>query len=166
MKTRPLDRMRDPFFAQLMFFIEDLVCTVDSEARGKEIVLKDSQILSALTKAHGLVSGKEPKINDSTESDRILKNLIFAIAQSTANPAGPVLEQLEDGILKLVNKEDWGLAIEAVMESLSIRRSKIPGSREYLDFLKDFIGQAKARANSRLQKGSEVQGVTLSRRRL
>ena len=144
MKTCPLDRMRDPFFAQLMFLIEDLVCTSDSEARGKEIVLKDSQILSALTKAHGLISGKQPQINDSTEGERILKNLIFAIAQLTANPDSPVLEPLEEGLLEPVSKKDWRLTIEAVMESLSIRRSKVPGSREYLDFLKNFIGKAKA----------------------
>jgi hypothetical protein len=68
----------------------------------------------------------------------------------TVNPAGPVSEQFEEGLLEPVSKKDWGLAIEAVMKSLSIRRSKIPGSREYLDFVKDFIGQAKARANSRL----------------
>jgi hypothetical protein len=43
-----------------------------------------------------------------------------------------------------VSKKDWGLAIEAVADSLSIRRSKIPRSREYLDFVKGFIDQAKA----------------------
>lgn len=144
MKTRPLDRMRDPFFAQLMFFIEDLVCTADSEACGKKIVLKDSQILSALTKAQGLVSGKEPKINEATEADRIIKNLIFAIAQWNTNPNGPALRHLEEGLMEPVSKKDWGLAIEAVANSLSIRRSKIPGSREYLDFVKGFIDQAKA----------------------
>lgn len=137
--------MRDPFFAQLMFLIEELICAADAEARGKQIILKDSQILSALTKTHGLVSGKEPKINESTEADRILKKLIFAISQLTTNPNGPVLEQLEGGLLEPVSKKYWGLAIEAVMESLSIRRSKIPGSREYLDFVKGFIDQAKAR---------------------
>jgi len=119
MKTRPLDRMRDPFFAQLMFSIEDLVCTADSKARGKEIVLKDSQILFTLTKAQGLISGKQPHINDSTESDRILRNLIFAISQLTANPDSRVLEPLEEGLLEPVSKKDSRLTIEAVRKRAS-----------------------------------------------
>jgi hypothetical protein len=128
MKTRPLDRMRDPFFAQLMFLIEDLVCTADSKARGKEVVLKDSQILLTLTKAQGLISGKQPHINDSTESDRILRNLIFAISQLTANLDSPVLEP--------ASKKDSRLTIEAVMkrasnEFLASGRSTREDSKEF-----------------------------------
>lgn len=135
--------MRDPFFAQLMFLIEEAVCTADADAQGRGIVLKDSQILSALTKAHGLVAGKQPKINDTSEADRILKDLIEKIADLPTTFIGIVVDESSGEIGPSAGKREWMMAIEAVMDSLSVRRSGIPGSREYLDFVKGFIGQAK-----------------------
>jgi len=142
MKTNPTNRMKDPFFAQLMFLIEQLICKVDQEAAGKGIVLKDSQIMSALTKARGLFEGKQPKISDATELDLIIKKLILSIhgVQNEIMEQYLDEENVEHNVP--VRTQDWLGAIETVMDSLSTRRSEIPGSRHYLDFVQDFIAEA------------------------
>lgn len=125
MKARPADRMRDPFFAQLMFLIEQMICAADRDAAERGVILKDSQVQSALTKAKGLAAGKAPKIGESTEAERILKELIMSINQAPQN----MIEQ----------------SIEAVVDSIKTRRSGLPGSRDYLDFVQEFVARAKER---------------------
>ncbi len=141
--------MKDPFFAQLLFLIEQLVCMADQEAAGKGIVLKDSQIVSALTKARGLFAGKEPKIIDSSEPDRIMAKLIHSIHDLSTQ----FLEQIQDENGELqkapVDNRDWIGAIETVLDSISTRRSGIPGSRNYLDYVQDFIADAVERARKK-----------------
>ncbi len=39
---------------------------------------------------------------------------------------------------------DWVKALETVADSIKTRRSNVPGSRDYLDFLPGFIAQAQA----------------------
>ena len=43
-------------------------------------------------------------------------------------------------IVELLNS-----AIEAVVDSVKTRRSDVPGSREYLEFVKEFVARAEAR---------------------
>jgi len=126
-----------------MFMIEQKICVADGAAREAGIILKDSQIQSALTKARGLAAGKEPKIEGSTEAEQILKALILSIHHAPKN----MRKQLDDpGISQKeepLQMTDWILAIEAVVDSIKTRRSDVPGSRNYLDFVQDFIAQAK-----------------------
>ncbi len=127
-----------------MFMIEQKICVADGAAKEAGIILKDSQIQSALTKARGLAAGKEPKIEGSTEAEQILKALILSIYHAPKN----MRKQLDDPAVSQ-NEEpleavDWILAIEAVVDSIKTRRSDVPGSRNYLDFVHDFIAQVKA----------------------
>jgi hypothetical protein len=91
-----------------------------------------------------LVAGKQPKINDASEADRILKDFIEKIAALPATFVGMVIDESNETVGPAAGKSEWLLAIEAVMDSLAVRRNNIPGSREYLDFVKHFIAQAKA----------------------
>lgn len=135
--------MRDPFFAHLMYLIEHMISLADREAEDQGLVLKDSQIQSALTKARGMAQGKSPKIEESTPADRILRDLILSIhhapkdlMEQSDNAAGESHE-------RPLQRIDWIMAIEAVIDSLKTRRSDIPGSRHYLDFVREFILRAK-----------------------
>jgi len=142
MKKNPTDRMKDPFFAQLLFLIEQLVCMADQEAAGKGIVLKDSQIASALTKARGLFAGKEPKISESSEPDRIISKLIHSIHDLRNQFLEQIQNENGEQHKVPVDDRDWIGAIETVMDSISTRRSGIPCTRYYLDYVQDFIAEA------------------------
>lgn len=127
-----------------MFMIEQIICVADGAANEAGIILKDSQIQSALTKARGLAAGKKPKIEGSAEAELILKALILGIYQT------PKMMMEQSGDTGISQKErapqmaDWILAIEAVVDSIKTRRSDVPGSRNYLDFVHDFVAQVKA----------------------
>ena len=62
MKNNPTDRMKDPFYAGLLFKIEQIICQVDDEAKRQGLELTDSQIRSALVKARKKVAGEDPDI--------------------------------------------------------------------------------------------------------
>lgn len=144
MKQSPLDRMCDPFFAQLMFIIEQMISAADEHAKTQGIILKDSQVQSALTKAKGLAAGKSPKIPDSTGADKILHDLILELGEGPEYLAAQSVGV--DGVEREspLEPEEWIMAIEAVIESVKGRRSEIPGSRYYLEFVKDFVEKAKS----------------------
>ena len=98
---------------------------------------------STLIKATAIASGKNPKVEEATETDQILKNLIQRIIQAPKN----INEQsvtdgqvVDESSLRVV---DWIAALQTVIESIKTRRSGIPGARDYLDFVVDFISNAK-----------------------
>lgn len=130
--------MRDPFFAQLMFLIEQTICNADRDAKEQGVILKDSQVQSALAKARGLAAGKAPKIEESTAAERILKELVLSICHAPQALAAQSLDAEGPRQEEPLRTADWNLAIEAVVDSIKTRRSEIPGSRDYLDFLRDF----------------------------
>ena len=135
--------MRDPFFAQLLFIIEQLICSADLRAKDLGITLRDSQIQSALIKAAAIASGKNPKVEAATEMDLILKDLIFSIIQEPENIIEKVLtdgQVTSEAALRIV---DWIAAIETVLDSIKTRRSGVPGARDYLDYVHQFIAKAK-----------------------
>ncbi|SFI19289.1 hypothetical protein [Nitrosomonas sp. Nm34] len=45
MKNKPRDRMKDSFYAGLLFQIEQMICQADDEAKSKGQILTDSQII-------------------------------------------------------------------------------------------------------------------------
>lgn len=51
MKHNPTDRMKDPFYAQLIFQIENMICVADADAKSRGITFTDSQVRSAILKA-------------------------------------------------------------------------------------------------------------------
>ncbi len=143
MKIRKEDRMSDSFTAQLLFVIEQLICDADLNAKDIGITLKDSQIQSSLIKAAAIASGKNPKVEDTTEIDQILKDLIIRITQA---PDIIIEKLVTDGQVEskaALRAVDWIAAIKMVVDSIKTRRSGIPGAREYLDFVHQFIANAK-----------------------
>jgi len=135
--------MQDPFFAGLMFRIERLVCAADRDAVEKGIVLKDSQVQSALNKAKGLAGGRTPKLAKNTEVDRLLAELATGIG---LGPEGLAEEHVGDEgpkVQRPPSKSEWVQAIDAVIDSIKLRRSGIPASRDYLNFVHDFVAEAE-----------------------
>ncbi len=134
--------MRDPFFAQLMFLIEKTICAADQDARQQGVTLKDSQIQSAINKAIGLASGKSPRMEETSEADRILRKLILSINHTINNKLEARIVDGKQQEEKPIRPAEWIMALESVMDSIKTRRSGIPGSRDYLDFVQGFILRA------------------------
>jgi len=143
MKDNPTDRMKDPFYAGLLFKIEQMICQVDDEAKSQGLELTDSQIRSALVKARKKVEGEDPDIPEATERDRILAVLIDGLFQAPDD----IMEQIPgaDGTVEEepLRLSEWIKALETVEDSVKTRKSNIPGSRDYLNFVHRFIQQAE-----------------------
>ena len=148
MKHNPIDRMKDPFYAGLLFKIEQMICLADDEAKSQGLELTDSQVRSALIKAKKKVEGGEPDIPDATERDRILALLIDGLFQAPDD----ILEQTPgaDGRVQEepLRISEWVKALETVEDSVKTRKSNIPGSRDYLNFVHRFIQQAEGTGSS------------------
>jgi len=149
--------MKDPYFAHLMFMIEELIFDADIEAKENGITFKDSQIQSVLAKAKGLSAGKHPLIEDSTETDRFLKALILRIDNvptctsiQSGDEDGPISEEP-------LKRSDWILAIETTKASLKVRKSAFPGSRTYLDYLQIFVKETLRLLESERHRAKEGQ---------
>ncbi len=140
MKTR--DRMGDPFYANLMFQIEQIICGSDGLAKEKGIVLTDSQVRSALIKTSKKLEGADPDVPQANERDKALAGLIGNLCRAWEGLG--LLEISIDGAKheKSVDVVAWIKAIEAVEDSLQIRKSPVPGSRCYLDYVQRFIADA------------------------
>ena len=143
MKNNPTDRMKDPFYAGLLFKIEQIICQVDDEAKRQGLELTDSQIRSALVKARKKVAGEDPDIPEATERDKILAMLIDGLFQAPDD----IMEQISgaDGTMdeEPLRLSVWIKALETVEDSVKTRKSNIPGSRDYLNFIHRFIQQAE-----------------------
>lgn len=144
MTSKPIDRMKDPFYVGLLFQIESIICRADDDAKTKGLQLTDSQVKSALIKTQKKLQGGDPDIPETNERERLLAGLIERLIQAgsssrvehSANGDG----RAEDGA---PSTSDWAKALETVEDSLKTRKSNVPGSRDYLDFVHGFIGQAK-----------------------
>lgn len=141
----PTDRMRDPFYAGLLCQIEHIICQADGDAKSKGIRLTDSQIKSALNKTRKKLEGGAPEIPTGSEKDGIIAQLIDSLSlahhdlmERQRDPNGTETD-------KPLDVTDWVRAIETVEDSVKTRKSHIPGSRDYLDFVRGFIEQAKGR---------------------
>ena len=135
--------MKDPFYAGLLFKIEQIICQVDDEAKRQGLELTDSQIRSALVKARKKVAGEDPDIPEATERDKILAMLIDGLFQAPDD----IMEQIlgADGTMEEepLRLSEWIKALETVEDSVKTRKSNIPGSRDYLNFVHRFVQQAK-----------------------
>lgn len=133
--------MKDPFYTQMIFAIEKMIYADDETARIEGFHLTDSQIRSVLIKAEKLARGESPKLAEVSPRDALLAEL----ARTISHPPAGMMEEIDkpDGTTELLPLEisEWVKAIEAVQGSIEIRRSLTTGSRDYLDYLKAFIGQ-------------------------
>jgi hypothetical protein len=139
----PVDRMKDPYYAMLLFQIEHIICQADDDARARGLQLTDSQVRSAILKARKKVQGAEPDIPETNEREQILAALIDSICQAPDNMLQRVVTDAGRIEEKPLPMTDWGNALETVANSIKTRKSNLPGSREYLDFLHGFIAQAR-----------------------
>ena len=143
MKDNPTDRMKDPFYSGLLFKIEQMICVADDEAKSQGLELTDSQVRSAIVKARKKMEGENPNIPEATERDRILAMLIDGLFQAPDD----ILEKIPgaDGTVEEepLRISEWIKALETVEDSVKTRKSNIPGSRDYLNFVHRFIQQAE-----------------------
>ena len=138
-----LDPMRDPFYAQLMYFIERIICMADKDAATKGIRLTDSNIKSALNKARRTISEAAVARREKIESR---EDIVMELALSIAANRELLMEESNEAaatVQEPVSHADWNRAISAVEASLKVRRSTEPGSRSYLDYVRTFIGEGR-----------------------
>lgn len=135
--------MRDPYYAELIFLIEHMICQADDEAKSKGFRLTDSQVRSAVLKAKKKVQGGEPDIPERNDREKILAGLIDSIYKVREDLMACLMT--DDGATKAkpLPVSDWVKALETVEDSIETRRSSVPGSREYLDFVQEFIARVE-----------------------
>ena len=133
--------MDDPFYSAIMFRIESRICDADVAARKLEIELTDSNIKSCLNKVKILARGEEPKVEPRSERECFIVELALAIDEIGSKLREAPVSRESPDLARSVNAADWLLAVEAVEDSLKNHTS--PGTRFYLDFLKDFIADAR-----------------------
>lgn len=135
--------MKDPYYAGLLFQIEQMICLADDEASESGVELTDSQVRSALIKATKLVQGGSPKILQETDRDQVLWKLIMSLY----NAPDEILEETEaaDGTIeeRRLQIRNWVKALETVEDSIKTRKGNSPGSRDYLIFVQAFIANAQ-----------------------
>jgi hypothetical protein len=137
------DLMRDPFYAGLMFHIERQIVEADAEARAKGVRFTDSNIKSLLVKLKAIAEGESPSLEAGNQKEELLCGLVKRIHASRAGVREGASPDARIDETKIVSDRDWLLGLKAVADSLKLRRSDEAGSRDYLDFLNDFIGKAR-----------------------
>lgn len=141
------DLMQDPFYASILFAIESKIYEGDRLAVSRGITLTDSNIRSLLIKTIHAARGKlpQPVPASAGAKDQFLAEFLYQMIAAKDS----VMERREssDGTLEEIPLPctDWIKALETAKESCAIRTGDEPGSRDYLDFLADFIPQAGGR---------------------
>lgn len=144
MRTNPIDRVRDPFYAELVYTVERTILQADRSAKAASIRLTDSQIRSALNKARKVVAGESPSIPTETPREELLAGLIENIV---ALRSGLAIRPAHEGAAEPIEPADERAmiagvvtnTIETVETLVANRESDTPGSRDYLEFLSSFV---------------------------
>lgn len=131
--------MKDPFYAGLIFTLEQFIYEADQTAESVDVKLTDSQIQSVLIKAKKLCQAGTPKLTAQNEKEHILQDLMMIIYHAP----DVLMEQAETGEERPLEISDWLIAIDATLVSLKTRKSGTAGGRDYLNFLKGFIPGAR-----------------------
>ncbi len=140
MKTRPADRMKNPYYAQLIFQAEGILSRADQDAKDKGIELSDSQARSAVIKSMKTLKGQNPDIPKTNERESLLAVMIERLVQA---PEYLEMEALEpDAPGERIDKIHWINALETVADSIKTRKIDVPGSRVYLNYIHKFIAGA------------------------
>lgn len=165
-----MDRMKDPYYAQLMFVVEGIICMADDAAREKGIVLNDSQVRSAVVKAMKRVQGGNPVVPEESERDKVLAKLVGSLvvnrlALRSKYETGDKPQGADDGDAdedddeeddgEDVTAEEWFRAMESVADSIKRRKGSIPGSRHYLDYVHKFVAKSSG-GSARADAGDEA----------
>jgi hypothetical protein len=156
--NNPTNRMKDPFYANLLFRIETHVHAADCAAKATGMSLNDSQVRSAILRAAKVVAGQNPKLPDSNARDQLLASLVQVIADER------IQTQMDPALASCGGKEitprEWINALETVMDSIKTRTGSFSGSRDYLDFLKGFMEESGVEiAVMKETEGSKPRGI-------
>lgn len=146
--SRVLDRLKDPFYAQLLFHVEGTIYVHDRQAEQAGITLSDSHVKSALTKAYKLFLGESPEIPEKSARDQHLAALISDLLELPKNVLGTFANEREETVEGQIPRQIWANAIETTLASLNGRMSPAPGMRAYLDYLGEFLAEASEQINS------------------
>ena len=143
MRTTPTDRMKDPFYAGLLFQIERIICQADEEAKNRGLQLTDSQVRSTLVKTRKKLLGGSPEIPKTNVREEILAELVWSLALAPVTMMKT--KTAKDGTKEEhpLDLAEWVNGLETVESSMKTRAEKTPGSRGYLDFVHGFIAQAE-----------------------
>jgi hypothetical protein len=137
------DLMKDPYYATILYQIELALHDADLAAAAAELSITDSQVNSVVNKALSFFAGKAPKLAEpASDRDRILRtaySAITALHKTLEIRDGETDEKYPVSMLK----RDLHRALKTVRLSIKDRKAPGSGSRAYLDFLQDFISEAK-----------------------
>jgi hypothetical protein len=143
MKTHPADRMKDPFFAGLIFQAEHIIYQAGSDAKSKGYPLTDSQVRSAVIKTQKKLQGADPAIQVTNVREQCLADLIDSLLHAPNALAEEVITENGQRTEKPLCLSDWVKTLETVADSIKTRKSPVPGSRDFLDYLQGFIAHGK-----------------------
>ncbi len=136
--------MQDPFYAQILFAIERRIQLADVAAAKHGLACTDSIVRSALVQAANTAKGRPPAPVPATApaKERLPAELTAAILLARADLQ--IVEPAADGstVVKPLPTGQWVDSLQAVRESCAIRGDGKPGSRAYLDYLREFMAKA------------------------
>jgi hypothetical protein len=138
------DTMRDPRYSLILLQIERTLHDTDKLAATRGVTLTDSNIRSLLVRAINEAKGKTVKSAETATSDKD-RFLTEALHQLAAVRTAIVEERDRAGgsvERRPLPASDWIASLEAIKDSCAVRTGREPGSRGYLEFLRDFIKNA------------------------
>lgn len=135
------DTMRDPRYAGILLVIERQLAASDRLAATRGLTLTDSNIRSLLVRAINEAKGKAAKADASASSD---KDRFLAEAQRELTAVrATIIEERDqpDGSVERrpLPAAEWLAALEAIKDSCAVRTGREPGSRGYLEFVREFL---------------------------
>ena len=136
--------MKDPFYAQLLLQVENLICQADADAKSKGLQLSDSQVRSALVRTRKKLKGEKPLIPQTNEREIILAKLIDSLLLAREYIIRKSITADAQEISIPLSAADWSKALGTVEVSVMTRKSDTPGSRHYLDYVHEFVKKAKS----------------------
>ncbi len=151
---KPHDRLKDPFYVQLMYYIENIVYQADDEATRLGMPLTDSQIKSILNKVRKLLAGKKTEIPTSSEKEKFFADIIDSIFRAREDLEEISHDSDGNSARKPLSRLKWLKAIEAVESSMKIMKSDEPGSRRYIEHMRAFM--TKALANKKPEDNDSI----------
>lgn len=141
---KPHDRLKDPFYVQLMYCIENIICQADNDAIKAGIQMTDSQIKSALNKVTKLLLGRKIEIPASSQKEKLIAKLIDSIYWARENYTEQRCDRHGEIVEKPLSRAEWLKTIEAVESSIKIMKSHEPGSRRYIEHMRAFMSKSLA----------------------
>ena len=126
--------MKDPYFAAILMRIEGHIHDMDRETReAGGLVPKDSAVKSALRKAELAMGGKPPAKKPKGAEEEWIAALCGALVETGR-------EMAKEGGVPAAH---FITALKATQSSLDTRREMAGHPRGYLDFLAEFMSEAR-----------------------